>query len=170
MGKKSKNPRKAQAKQESDPRLRAVDKVLANAPPRVDMNPPSIKCPHMMDEVVQLENLEELQKEVKELQGGRLLGINGEDKASLHVWAILSRGEYANYHKMKDLAVATAVDYLLRYDCSSKYSKIYGLVGDLVCVASVFHELDEGYGIMEDGRDYAPIGKKIPDLLDQGCK
>lgn len=170
MGKKSKNPRKAKkSSKDRNPLFRAVDEILANSMPREGLPPPpaAAVCPHMEAETANMDRLEQLRNELKEYQGRRCSRDGNRDKVIF--WAIKSRIRDGYYRNMLDLVLATATDYLLQYDCSSTDSDIHWLIKDLILVACVLDEVDEGYGIMEEAdKKYKNVWATIPDLFNKG--
>ena len=177
MGKKSKNPKKAKVKKDPNPNFRVIDKILASSSLRDGIS--SIPhggdcCLHLKTEVANMDRLSELQAELKNWQGQRVLRSKCEDDQSIVTfWAIKSRCQDGYYRNMLDLVIATAASYLLQYDCcstnKSSSSAIHKLTQDLIAVACALIETDEGYGMMEEeGKRYKNAFEVIPDLTNQG--
>lgn len=172
MGKKSKNPKKAtKGKKDKNPFFRAVDDVLANAAPREGLPPRSTTCQHMKA-VANMECLDELRNQLKHYLGARIL----EDENNMGLepvlcWAVRGLHEYENYQNMLDVIIATAVDYLVQYNCSPENFKSYNLVASLVMVASALDEANKCRGKTKDGKILAgKAWSKIVDLLNKGSK
>ena len=175
MGKKSKNPRKTnKPTPERNPFIRAVDKYLAEAQPRekglaVD---PRACCLHLKPEVAAMARLNDLRKEVKEHQGKRIMD-EGSLVATCQLLsglAVKSRIHDGYYQYVPDMVVATAVDYLLKYDCSSGDLPSSKLVRDLVGVASAVGEVDEKIGMIEPGEQSNIRCSNFVIPIARGCK
>jgi len=184
MGKKTKNPRKAgRGKADSNPLLRAVDKVLAKARPRKEefVHRFQTACPHMTAEVsnsVSKAKMDALRKELKEFIGGFLTDAMSSEKCVTHLymWSITSRTQCGKHRNMLDVVVATATTYLLQYDCSLRNdAKMNHMVLILVCIACALDQCDEKIGIVEKSKAESSSKKpallgKIVDTFHQGCK
>jgi hypothetical protein len=152
MGKKSKNPRKAKKApkpKNTDYFPWVVDSVLHRAQLREEgffvprKQPESATpCLHLNTNTFPMEKLEELQRQLKEFQGKR---VEGEDNLFEElidrITSSLQKDEH--YRHMKEVIIATGVDYLLRFDCSQEDSDTKKFVEDLISMFLAYTEVEE---------------------------
>ena len=165
-----------------DPYLREVNNVLRTAPRREVSTTAGTTgtaamavCRHLPTytdstlSIIMDETYEELRKELKEFQGRRMF----RERKAIHtivIWALKRCAPQDGYYQhMRDLVIATAIGYLLEYDCSDSSSAVFALVWALVGVVCALDEVDHKVSVMKEEKKLDFPFYKAGDLVNQGC-